>query len=715
MAVKDDVIIRIVTETKQAVANFAKLAIGIGVAITAIKSIGRVVKDMLDAYGVQEQAEAKLEAAIKATGGAAGFTARELKNYAAELQSVTTFGDEAIIEAEAMMLTFRNIGRETFPRAIEATADLAAMLNTDLKTATIQLGKALNDPILGLTALGRSGVQFTEKQKELVKGFMNVNDVASAQNLILLELEGQLGGTARAMAETATGEALQLANAFGDIKESIGGVIANSKALSGVRGYLSDVLSGISNVFSYGEELDNISAIIDAVKTIDIKGRLNANELDRMSSAWGDITKFISKYSGEMNAGVLAGMTKWREHFGAILEGQKEFETVTTAGNQLLRDRTMVLFSARDLTEEIAIANTTQLDTLKLQKAEALEMFNIYNESLKFFQKMNESADVTGGFTNPTNIQALIDAVLFFDAKYQDLKKQIDETTSGVVEFWDAAGGPEAAAAVSADSPIFNLIKGIREANTTLGQLSEGAMNEILSKIEKTTEATEDLGKQAEETSNVIVASFGIAADAIEGDFEDALKGVVTLIGTAFGPQGTAIAAAVNAGIDFAKALFSDPMVAQISESLTDALKKGIGDMDNGTVKDELIKQMEAIALEVAFTQARVQPYIDEVARRMARYVASIGTPDEDNARSRLGEMIGALEVVQHQAAGAFHDIMSQFNTDFFGPGAPSLMDPGNLLPPSIVVNNYIEGSVLTAEELSSIITQTIQQKAAGV
>lgn len=178
------------------------------------------------AFAVQEQAEAKLNATIKSTGQAAGLTTRELLDMASGLQEVTKFGDEAIIGAETLLLTFKDIGGETFPRALESILDVSEAMGTGLKESTIQVGKALNDPIQGLTALRRVGIQFSDTQEDLIKNFVATNRLADAQDIILGELESQFGGVARAAGDTATGALTQLGNALGDTNELVGQAIA---------------------------------------------------------------------------------------------------------------------------------------------------------------------------------------------------------------------------------------------------------------------------------------------------------------------------------------------------------------------------------------------------------------------------------------------------------------------------------------------------------
>lgn len=213
-------------ETKDTKKAFLNSTIAITAAVVAFRAVTAVVGDLINTYAVQEQAEARLEQTIKSTGEAAGLTSEQLISMAEGLQGVTKYGDEAIIGAESLLLTFKEIGGDVFPRALESILDVSEAMGTGLKESSIQVGKALNDPITGLTALRRVGIQFSNSQEELIRGFVKVNDLASAQDVILEELESQFGGVARAAADTATGSFVQLGNTIGDLKEQIGQNIA---------------------------------------------------------------------------------------------------------------------------------------------------------------------------------------------------------------------------------------------------------------------------------------------------------------------------------------------------------------------------------------------------------------------------------------------------------------------------------------------------------
>lgn len=181
---------------------------------------------MIKAWDGQEKAIAQVESALESTGGTAGRTLEQLSAQASALQGSTLFGDEDILEnVTANMLTFTKVHGEVFDRAQQVVLDYSTRLKVDLKSAAVQVGKALNDPVKGISALSRSGVQFTESQKDVIKALVKSGDTAKAQALILAELETQFAGAARAAAEAGTGPFKQMQMAIGDLMEVGGGLI----------------------------------------------------------------------------------------------------------------------------------------------------------------------------------------------------------------------------------------------------------------------------------------------------------------------------------------------------------------------------------------------------------------------------------------------------------------------------------------------------------
>jgi hypothetical protein len=206
-----------------------------------------VLKKFVDATSVAQFAQAQLASALKSTSNAAGQSVSALNRHAAALQKVTTFGDDAINGAQALLLTFTKIQGDTFPKATEAVLNVATAMGTDLKSAAVQVGKALNDPILGVTALARSGIQFTQSQKDTIKTLVETGRQAQAQTIILKELETQFGGSAKAARDTLGGALKALGESFGDLfeisKESSGGVVKSVEAITTALQFLNEVIT----------------------------------------------------------------------------------------------------------------------------------------------------------------------------------------------------------------------------------------------------------------------------------------------------------------------------------------------------------------------------------------------------------------------------------------------------------------------------------------
>lgn len=153
-------------------------------------------------------------------------TLSQLEAMASKLQDKSLYGDEEILsKVTANLLTFGNVQGDVFARAQRLTVDLSARLGQDLQSSAIMVGKALNDPVKGLTALTRVGISFTEQQKEQIKAMAEAGDVAGAQALMLAELERQYAGQAEALANTDSGKITQAMNAIGDATEKVGAII----------------------------------------------------------------------------------------------------------------------------------------------------------------------------------------------------------------------------------------------------------------------------------------------------------------------------------------------------------------------------------------------------------------------------------------------------------------------------------------------------------
>ena len=173
----------------------------------------------------QEDATRKLQSTFDSTGAAAWTSMEALQANADALQQITTHGDEAIEEMQSVLLTFTQIKGDEFDAATKSILNMSDALGMDLQSASVMVGKALNDPVAGISAMSRAGITFSDTQKQMIKDMVEAGDTAGAQQVMLAELETQFGGTAEAMAETSSGQMKQAMNTMGDSMEEVGAII----------------------------------------------------------------------------------------------------------------------------------------------------------------------------------------------------------------------------------------------------------------------------------------------------------------------------------------------------------------------------------------------------------------------------------------------------------------------------------------------------------
>jgi len=251
----------------KAIGKVGPLAAGaaVGGGIMAAKFGVDAVKAFRESWKIGQQTAA----AIKSTGGAAGVTAQQVSNLAGSLSQQTGIDDEAIQSGQNLLLTFTKIqnqagkGNDIFNQSTKTLLDMSTALGTEPQQAAIQLGKALNDPVKGITALRRVGVSFDEGQQKRIKRFVDEGKTVQAQRLILRELNKEFGGSAKAQATNAD----RLKVAFGNLQENVGGLLA--PALEKVSGWLLKLgpffSKGGAGARAIGQALKALQPVFDAI------------------------------------------------------------------------------------------------------------------------------------------------------------------------------------------------------------------------------------------------------------------------------------------------------------------------------------------------------------------------------------------------------------------------------------------------------------------
>jgi hypothetical protein len=212
----------------------------------------RGFKDVTAAAEDANVANERIDAIAKSMDEFGDDTARvtkRIKDYADSQEFLLGVDADVIKATQAKLLTFRNLTRTagelggSFDRATKAAIDMAAAGFGSAESNATQLGKALNDPIKGITALNRAGIQFTEDQKALIESLVESGRVLEAQDLILKEIESQVGGTAAATATASE----KMTLAFGAVQEAVGQVLL--PILEKFSAWFVSVLPSIQNFF----------------------------------------------------------------------------------------------------------------------------------------------------------------------------------------------------------------------------------------------------------------------------------------------------------------------------------------------------------------------------------------------------------------------------------------------------------------------------------
>lgn len=210
--------------------------------IVAITGAVNLVSRSLTVLGERQADVAALENGLKKIGGTSAELDRLTKS-ADRLGKATLFNEEDFTKGFALLTSFQSIGVSSYERVAQAAADVAQVTRQDVGSSLLQLAKALQDPVLGLTALARSGTQFSEQQKAQIKELVKNNELLLAQDFILREIEKQYGNAANAAGSAGYAGAVDsLQESFRDFQEQLA---------AGVQPAVTAVLGGMAQLFDF--------------------------------------------------------------------------------------------------------------------------------------------------------------------------------------------------------------------------------------------------------------------------------------------------------------------------------------------------------------------------------------------------------------------------------------------------------------------------------
>jgi len=430
--------------------------------LVSISAIGAIFSKSVNEAQKFETTMFRIKAIIKSTGGTAGRTSQDLRSFAQNLALNTLESTEGILEAQQRLLTFRKVSGDVFDRTIAVAADLSAVLGQNMSGAAIQLGRALEDPVTGLSALARTGTVFTEQQKEMVKRMVASGQQLDAQKFILSELEAQYGGAAVAAAQGYAGALDTLGQRMQEFFLSVDENLGLTKALSAVYLVAADAIKFLT---------DNMGRLVTYIGTA-----LASSVAYAAFMARGWVAAFIAARAATFSLAAMLGVLRAamiRTGILALVVGAGELvyqftRLVSAAGNfsiamGLLKD---VATEAWDVIKRGASLVGEMIGGVALMVQGAF--LGAFAKIISAFSSLTQSiADGINALFG-TNIQGIGSSLA------ADLQSQSDYMTSGGAEIANSAGGSLSALldeGLPSLQKIKDLLASIKDEKITLPDL----------------------------------------------------------------------------------------------------------------------------------------------------------------------------------------------------------------------------------------------------
>ena len=295
-------------------------------------------KAMVGAVGRAEQQFLKLEAILKATGNSAGLSLTDIKNLSAEIGVATLASTQKVRDAAGILLTFKSVQGDVFKNALRLTQDLAEVGFGDLKTGATQLGKALEEPIVGLGALRRVGVSFSESQKEQIKLFELTGQKVKAQEIILKALNEQVGGAGVKAAQGLAGAIDSVQEKFAMFFEETKFGIATVQLLTRAMNFLSEKMGEFDKEAGALDSFDKVEASLKKIRTEfdEVAGRLQEAIIPSNSDLkrYEELKVLLSEHMAQLEVLRMKEERDFHRKKGNISDEEKELTALEKVAEQ---------------------------------------------------------------------------------------------------------------------------------------------------------------------------------------------------------------------------------------------------------------------------------------------------------------------------------------------------------------------------------------------
>lgn len=500
-------------QTKAAESSFKVLGKTITAAFVATEII-KFSKQSINAWETQKQAVEVLNATLQATGATAWTSSKQLQEMASSLQKITNYGDETIIQMQSVLLGFKNIKGDTFDDATKAILDMATVMKMDLSSAAQAVGKALDDPINGITSLQRQGFRFSEAQKDVIQALIDTGDMAGAQKIILDELNTTYGGAA----EAAVTASAQIKNAWGDLQESFG---------KGLTDIINIVIGGSGGENRIANLLEKWAQTID--KNNKKRQRLFAKdyqadyyqklgldeqveEAEYQLEEWTIALEKAKKAKDKLDA--QTNVDWWSAEVERIKKARDEMQEYQKEQNNLLAAKDVI----SNLMHEIG------LDYEKLSKDDPVIQLQKYQQQLEKIQKDKETlSSTTTGLDTADAIRQLDYNAEQIKARMQEIRNKLqDDGKKSWQSYFEKVTGVSASSFTTGKEAGQLYIDGLSKAFNDAESLS--------ALLGKKFDAKAAIESQMAELEKTITTLLNIPADKIDEVYSEADNNIKLMI-----------------------------------------------------------------------------------------------------------------------------------------------------------------------------------------
>lgn len=645
-------------------------AAGIATFETAKRAVAGLVQFLdssVDSYKEAEAGQKRLTVALQNSGRIAPGVIDQYNALATEFQNLTTFSDDAITSTEILFTQIGNVGPENMKVALQATTDLAEGLGIDLEQAATAVAKATEGQTKALQKLAPS----------LDAAALKGGDVVE----IAAEIEKHFGGQAAAAVDTYAGRIKQLANDWDNVKEAIGGAIAQDAV---VKASLASLTQAFRDASEGGAGL-SLQAILvgDALADGNVVLALTINKLYEYATAANnarEATRLLAQAkqqdkdasAGTGGSGVPDGFVEQLKEAQAAIAKLTDAERKQIAAAQDLHIKNEDLVKSLNeahkglnFTEEaLNVYTKQQKDAAEATKKNAKEAEDLHNSlvDMKFdvigvataiekIQEAQNKLDLASEFEEAKQeldqVANRIDKVFTKEREWTEGSSKLLQNKSTIVKDYFNVLLKQQEASHKGWTDFEKDIEALSQAFADLAQISGGTLGKILTGLGKVVGA----------------ANLGLKAfDSIKGGIEAlGKKGLSNLIG-GISNLASGLLSAAAAAVTLGKALidaFTKSRPEQLQESVLHDFGVSIGEDLGKTIADSAITEFKG-----SFQAAQIGN-LDKIISAGG----GVTVQNLDKLLARLHDVFSLLETGELTAAQGQDILNKNFGTfvDFLG------------------------------------------------